>query len=285
MTLLHKYLVEEGVRNAVIVSPLDCTITAISKVKMDDARSAAFYAMGVSVKSCAPVALFVPGKYLVNTLTAVTEAWFQKVNIIIVAIWDCLDDIKTAWMDRCVLDTLSCEVSELGEYEDRIKGMCHVKGPVLINVLERTTVDYNKIDYSTVIGCLKQELPDAVVLNCYKPMEFNNQFWGVIKAIQEKHTYGVISKYIGGSAVADIGFLICPIECALIDINIFRTRYANRNMKIVLLDSKKKARKQGVDQWIESCNWKCFHYEGHDSTIVSKFCHNECSSVLIWEVE
>ena len=141
------------------------------------------------------------------------------------------------------------------------------------------------IDYTAVFKQLDKEMLTPRVLNCYKPANDKTEFGFEIKAIMEEHAYGVISKYVGGSAVADIGYLICPIECALIDINIFRTRYANSNMKIILIDLKKEAKEQGIDQWIESCKWQCFRYMEHDMTIISEFCNSECASVLLWEVE
>ncbi len=42
-----------------------------------------FFAMGRTMKEKTTVGLALPGAYLASTYTAITEAWFQKVNVVV----------------------------------------------------------------------------------------------------------------------------------------------------------------------------------------------------------
>lgn len=85
------------------------TLITVAPICIDDAenyqdsRSAVFYAMGQAIKEKRTVGVFVPGAYLPSAYTALTEAWFQKANIIVVAFYDKVSEVKTTWADRCVL--------------------------------------------------------------------------------------------------------------------------------------------------------------------------------------
>ena len=58
-----------------------------SVAEYQDARSAAFFAMGMSIKQKDPITLLLPGEYLTNIYTAITEAWFQKAEVIVYAFY------------------------------------------------------------------------------------------------------------------------------------------------------------------------------------------------------
>ena len=56
-----------------------------SVAEYQDARSAAFFAMGMSIKQKEPIMLLIPGEYVANIYTAITEAWFQKAEMVVYA--------------------------------------------------------------------------------------------------------------------------------------------------------------------------------------------------------
>ena len=58
-----------------------------------DVRSAAFYAFGKSKVTNENVVLLINGDYLPNAYTVLTEAWFQKTNLIIIALYNSIYDV------------------------------------------------------------------------------------------------------------------------------------------------------------------------------------------------
>lgn len=221
-------------------------------VSYHDARSAAFYALGVAVKKRQPVTLVVPGQYLPSTYTAITEAWFQKANVIVLALFEKVSDVKTAWIDRCVLHSTSFGAEEQAAFQKELEAARGLHGPVLFNLVG-ACAEEPPVDYSVVLPTLRTIAADAGVW-AYHPKCTDDVH---LRPISARDKYGVISKYIGMSAVADAGILLCPARCALLDMNIFRTRYANGNMKIILLDEDGKLNDLHVVQWAESNGWEC----------------------------
>lgn len=222
-----------------------------------DARSAAFYAMGTAVKTCQPVTLVVPGHDLVSTYTAITEAWFQKANVIVVALFDRVSEVKTVWMDRCVLWTATFGADEQASFGEMMTSVRGLPGPVLIN-LTGFALEEKTIDYSAVLEALCIADPN-VKMTAYCP---NVQGSENVKVVSAKDKYGLISKYVGMSVAKDAGVLLCPAQCALLDMNIFRTRYANGNMKIVLLDENGTLDDLHVAQWISGNGWEYLESDG-----------------------
>lgn len=222
-----------------------------------DARSAAFYAMGTAVKTCKPVILVVPGYDLPSTYTAVTEAWFQKANVIVVALFDRVSEVKTVWMDRCVLRTATFGADEQAAFGEMMTSVRGLPGPVLIN-LTGFALEEKPIDYSAAMQALCTANPD-VKMTAYCPKTLDCED---VTAVPVRDKYGLISKYVGMSVAKDVGVLLCPAQCALLDMNIFRTRYANGNMKIVLLDENGALDDLHVAQWISGNGWEYLESDG-----------------------
>ena len=225
-----------------------------------DARSAAFFAMGTAVKTCRSVTLVVSGHDLPSTYTAITEAWFQKANVIVVALFDKVSEVKTSWMDRCVLQTATFGEDEQGSFGKMMASARGLPGPVLIN-LTRFRLEEKPIDYSAVTQALCAADP-GVKMTAYYP---ETQAGENITAVPAKDKYGLISKYVGMSVAKDVGVLLCPAQCALLDMNIFRTRYANENMKIVLLDENGALDELYVAQWITGNGWDYLESDGAEN--------------------
>lgn len=211
-----------------------------------DARSAAFFAFGKSLKEKKPVVLLVNGIYLSSVYTAITEAWFQKANVIVLSLFDSLKDMKTSYLDRCVVYSISIEENE---FDKSIIEHCETKkGPCLINVLKSDTKIDNRNDYQHVITSIISNNPRLKIIayNC----ESNN-----VVNIDKKYKYGVVSKYIGMSLNDNMGVLLCNRECLDVDMSVFRTRYSNSNMKIVVVGKDF----SDISSWIESNGWTVFN--------------------------
>ena len=179
------------------VDNADRTITVLpiklkgSAAEYQDARSAAFFAMGMSIKQKRPVTLLIPGEYLTNIYTAITEAWFQKAEVIIYAFYKNVSDVKVSWADRCA-KTITIHIDEYEKKEKEIKSVFHMHMPVLINVVG-VSVEEQQIDYKTIIDFIKDVDSSAEFL-CY-----NSKKMDEIVNIDKIYKYGIISKYIGMS--------------------------------------------------------------------------------------
>lgn len=249
----------------------------VNKAEMyADARSAAFYALGKAIKSRASVTLVVPGEYLSSTYTAITEAWFQKANVVVLALFDKVSQVKTSWMDRCVLRTATyCEMEQVEFWAD-FRSAQGMPGPALFNLVGVPVAD-DPIDYGAALSALRG-VSTSTDIWVYNPTQCEDAH---LRVIAPKDKYGVLSKYIGMSAVMDVGILICPARCALLDMNIFRTRYANGNMKIILWDESHKLDDLNTALWIQSNGWECAEAEQTDEAAYKWLMEQQRQSVLL----
>lgn len=142
--------------------------------------------------------------------------------------YDKLSEVSTAWIDRCIVKSMTIGADEIDDSIDEIESCCGMNGPVLINIVG-VKDDETSFDYRKWIDAIRQKEGNAKI-RCYNAIQSD----GIIN-IPSKDKYGVISKYIGMSVAVNVGYLLCTSECFLIDANVFRTRYANGNMKIILL--------------------------------------------------
>lgn len=264
-------------KEVVAVDPIKLTSFKGSVVYYQDARSAAFYAMGRAIKSQESVILLIPGEYLVNIYTALTEAWFQKTNIVVIALHTELRKIETGWADRCILKKMTLEMDELSRYEQEVTKCFNFHGPVLINVLYKKS-NKGKYDYSDLINIITRVKKDARFI-CYDSIK---DVLGNIINISETYKYGVISKYIGMSVVKECGYLLCDANCVMVDVNIFRTRYANKNMKIIILDDGRIC-ENGIDQWISRNGWECKRITMLDYDTAKWFVEQSKQTVMIMD--
>lgn len=238
-----------------------------------DARSAAFYAMGRAIKENTSVAVLVPGMYLPSAYTAITEAWFQKANVIVFAFYDSVSDVKTAWADRCVIQSITVEAENLSGCVAVINECCSLHGPVLINVIGLKQIE-PMVDYSAWIDEIRN-IDKNSTITCYNSCEIDG-----VNTVTPREKYGIISKYIGMSVAKNAGYLLCTADCFLLDANVFRTRYANQNMKIVILDDGRLA-EIDAENWIASNGWQCKSVGASEYRAVAWLVSQEQQAVLI----
>lgn len=241
-----------------------------------DARSAAFYALGKTIKNRASITLVVPGEYLSSTYTAITEAWFQKANVVVLALFEKYSDVKTSWMDRCVLQTATYGPEEQDSLVLAMKEARDMPGPALFNLVG-APVKEDSIEYGALLTALRA-VAARVNVWLYNPTECADPY---AHAIGTRDKYGILSRYIGMSTAMDEGVLICPASCALLDMNIFRTRYANGNMKIVLWDESHKLDDLNTALWIQSNGWECAEAEQADEAAYKWLMKQQRQAVLL----
>lgn len=217
----------------------------ISIKEVKDARSAAFEAFGIIKITDKPVALIVNEDELASTLTAVTEAWFQRKDLILITIngnfcrhYD--------YLDRCVV---SNSLLFLDSNEDEIVQEIQLKhGPHLL----RTTIatkEETPVDYSSILKELDTLLSDNDVVFCYNPTELPGEQY---RCISQQHRYCTVSKYVGYLLGNKGKALLCVPEGLLAyDSNIFNFRnLPNTFFVIVVADNSGIMSKLSL--WIES---------------------------------
>lgn len=146
-----------------------------------DARSAAFFAMGRTMKEKTTVGLALPGAYLASTYTAITEAWFQKVNVVVFAFYDKLSEVSTAWIDRCIVKSMTIGADEIDDSIDEIESCCGMNGPVLINIVG-VKDDETSFDYRKWIDAIRQKEGNAKI-RCYNAIQSD----GIINIPSTEH--------------------------------------------------------------------------------------------------
>lgn len=242
-----------------------------------DARSAAFYAFGKSNRENKPVALIINGEYLPNVYTAVTEAWFQKTNLIVVALYNTYREINCGYMDRCVINNIIADKTDISDIKPS-DILC--AGPVLINIFGEA-LSKRKYNYAEVLNCLDSVVEKNTPLFCYAP---DNIVCGAlnIKPIDDKHKYGVLSKYFGYTIASEKkAVLCCTADCVTLDMNIFNNRYTTSNIKIIILDNDNIISHNRINEWIGSNNFTCREIKTVSIDKIKQFYEEECASVII----
>ena len=249
-------------------------------ILFNDVRSATFYAFGESLKKNEPVVLIVSGNNLPNVYTGITEAWFQKANVIIVAIYSHYKEIKCAYMERCVLEYHIYDENELMS-ENNLMNIVEKKGPVLINLIVKIEEELlnNYYDILKVVNNVVEQKTDVFAYNAEK--NFNQLEKINIRNIEPQYKYGIFSKYIGFIAGGGNAILCCSSKNILLDANIFRTRYSSNNIKIIIHDKDNIINEYSVDKWITSNKWNYSETEEINEEIINNMLRLEKPSVLV----
>lgn len=224
-------------------------VTTISEEPVDmeidsefilDARSAAFYALGQAMKTKKKIVLLIRGEELTSAYTAITEAWFHKVDIIVLAEYTNSKELKCDYLKRCTKAIFNIE-----EVDD-IQILNKNYGPILFNYIEyekNEQVNFN--EFADTLKALKMN--KVIVYNGKLESDIE------IQQIERKYKYGLLSKYIGYiNSVDDRIALLCDAENVLCDLNIFNTRYMKKNFKVFVIDEKGKLESKNIDKWIIS---------------------------------
>ena len=250
--------------NPEVVSTID---EIPANIYINDARSAAFYAFGQERKGSGAI-LVLNGYELQSAYTAITEAWFQKANLYVVAIFDKINGLNTNFLNRCVNKTIFIENEE--ELNKIDSDFVKVIGPKLIKVMGKN-VNVEKNNYNDLISDIKKINNDIEIIT-YNAKDEQKQ------NISEMHKYGILSKYLGKTAVSDkSSILLCTADIFLLDLNIFNSRYVSEKFKILVVDKDNVIKKKKIDDWISSNEIKVYYGREHIEELIS----NAVPGVLI----
>lgn len=197
-----------------------------------DVRSAAFYAFGESKITNENVLLVIDGDYLPSVYTVLTEAWFQKTNLIVLALYDSIYDIETNYLNRCTVANIKFIDKDLNKFEDKINKALGFIGPKVINVVTKKRT--NEYDYSKILKALEKVLDKDDTVFTFSGTEYKSKY--ELVNIPKKYKYGVISKYLARlEGKKNNNILLCTKDCIEIDSNIFNNREMNAKFKMIVV--------------------------------------------------
>lgn len=217
-----------------------------------DVRSATFFAFGQAKIHCNSVLLVVNEEYISNCYTALMEAWMQRSKIIVVS-YNSSSYKSTLYLERCV-DYVT-EIKDIDSIPSILNLVNTFKGPILLKVPFIVNND-NKIDYNQIITSLYNTYDNNGIL-CYNAKEENLNIKGVIN-IEQRHKYGVLSKYIGMLASGKRYILCIPDYLLLLETNVFNLRNIPSTFMVVIIGTNDKIMDM-LEPWIDSNHIKVMH--------------------------
>ena len=249
-----------------------------SKETINDSRSATFFSLGKENLHRKSIVI-INGNELQNILTGITETWFQKLNIIVIALYEKYDDIKTDFIHRVIPNIVKIYEDNYKEYESLILKAAKSYSPTLIT-LKYELLDI-KYDYNNLIECTEKILNSDEEVLLYNMTDSVENKKIVIKNIESKYKYCIISKYMGYIIGKRKKTLICMIaKLILLDLNIINNRYIDENFKIILFEYNKIEEKL-LENWIDYNKIKTISTNNLDENIINEFWNLKEPTVLL----
>ena len=249
--------------------------------KINDVRSAAFYAFGQSKITNRNVALIIDGEYLANTYTVLTEAWFQKTNLIVIALYDSFYNIETNYLKRCLVSDIKFLDKDINLFKDKIVSSFSLIGPKLYNVVV-DKVSVNKNNYNNILEKLLPLMKKEETVMTYNSVNINCKcIW---KNVDKKYKYGILSKYVAMiTEHSEKMILLVTNECIEIDSNIFNSRFMNNSFKLIILD--KNNRVNDYIKWIKSNDINIIECDNLDKDINKLYTENKPTVLVVKDGE
>ena len=216
---------------------------------MDDVRSATFFTLGETNIKNEPIVLMIDGRFLPSVYTGITEAWFQRKTIIIVALYEKYSEIKCEYLKRCTSNIITIYNDEDINYNEKINSIINKKYTALINI----KVDFSKND---------EDIDLNVLDNVSEILNKDNEMWLYdlkvekeynckTKIISDTYKYGMLSKYMGYiTGKNEKVLLVSKSDILKLDLNIFNNRYMNENFKVILFDVDNILKENDIEKWI-----------------------------------
>ena len=219
--------------------------------EIKDVRSAAFYTFGQSKMSNKNAVLIINGDYLPSVYTVLTEAWFQKSNFIVIALYKSIYDIETNYLDRCTVSNMTFFDKDFKQFENKIKKSLKLIGPKLFNIVVDSKEEF--VDYNNIFNELKKIVKQNDNVFLYNSNCEEKKLSCRINNIEEKYKYGLFSKYLGyiQPLKNSKAILVCPKECLEVDMNILNNRAMCSNFKVVVIGNI-----DSLFKWIDANNIK-----------------------------
>ena len=210
---------------------------------VNDVRSATFYALGLSKQKCNPVVLIIDEDYISNTYTGLTEIWFQRIPVIVLA-YNSKNIYATKYIDRCVDKTYWIEnIEDSGNLDNQLEELV---GPILIRI-PRFSIPENEINYYEMIRDIKMHSDRCILL--YNPAK--DSIGENIDVIDPSHKYCLVSKYVGTLRGGQNRILCMPESCLLLDTNIYNMRNFPSNFYLCV-KSEDGSNIAKIKDWVEN---------------------------------
>lgn len=227
--------------------------SGMSFQQVTDARSAAFFAYGKAKISMSAVLLILNADEMPHSYTALTEAWFQKVPLIVVSLSSDENPDGLEYLEPCIREswTLSSDStdSDLCRIADR--SSCGT-GPVLIRL---SLADCHPPEEPCSRACEDVISKLAKFLRSGEHiLYFGDTAHAGIKEnylirIGANTPYGVISKYMGFILGCKArSYLVAPLSVFGFDANIFNNRYIDQRFRVVFV-------KNGEEKFVQPAEW------------------------------
>lgn len=246
---------------------------------IDDVRSATFFSLGETNIENEPIILLIDGRYLPSVYTGITEAWFQRKTIVVLALYEKYSDINCEYLKRCTSDVITFYNEEENDYNKKIKDIINKKYPAIINL---------KVEFNN-----SNKLNDNNILEIAKILNSEDEMWIYnlemtenntckIKNIDEAHKYGILSKYMGYiTAKNEKVLLVSTSEILKLDLNIFNNRYINKNFKVILVDNKNIFKENNIEKWIQENKIKLTHVKEISEDKLKDFWHSDEPEMVV----
>ena len=246
---------------------------------VDDVRSATFFSLGETNIENEPIILLIDGRYLPSVYTGITEAWFQRKTIVVLALYEKYSDINCEYLKRCTSDVITFYNEEENDYNKKIKDIINKKYPAIINL---------KVEFNN-----SNKLNDNNILEIAKILNSEDEMWIYnlemtenntckIKNIDEAHKYGILSKYMGYiTAKNEKVLLVSTSEILKLDLNIFNNRYINKNFKVILVDNKNIFKENNIEKWIQENKIKLTHVKEISEDKLKDFWHSDEPEMVV----
>ena len=249
-----------------------------SKETINDSRSATFFSLGKENLHRKSIVI-INGNELQNILTGITETWFQKLNIIVIALYEKYDDIKTDFIHRVIPNIVKIYEDNYKEYESLILKAAKSYSPTLITLkYELLDIKYN---YNNLIRSIEKILNSEEEVILYNMADSVENKKIIIKNIESKYKYCMVSKYMGYIIGKRKKTLLCmPAKLILLDLNILNNRYIDDNFKIILFEYNKIEEKL-LENWIDYNKIKTISTNNLDENIINEFWNLKEPTVLL----
>lgn len=198
----------------------------------NDARSAAFYAYGMSQEKGSPAVLIVREDELASCYTGFTEAMLQHVAFIVICIQNSLKGHR--FIEKCISNEfpLNCGQSQY-DLDKILSGINDFHSPVMFDISEQpSNTELKECSLAFLKNSALKSFNSVICFDRYKDLTVDNT-----RLYSCEHRYGVFSKYLGFiKGTEDKACLIAPAEFFDLDINILNSRYINGRFKVILIN-------------------------------------------------
>lgn len=228
-----------------------CGIGDNKIIKIDDARSAAFFTMGMNQKSNGNRLLVIQYDFLSSVLSPATEAWFQKTNLYFLVLKN-----KTQKIDALYNDYFN--IVELNN--------------------DNLTIEKNSLNYLFTYDCDNFDERKPVLLSHY----IDNSWYVSNKVFENENMFTtlknkqcIISRYLGileGSKEKKV--LLCYEDELRLDLNILNSRYIDQKFKVIVIENNNM---ESLVDWIIENGIGIYK-----SIKDYKAFYNECSPSILW---